>query len=205
MTDAFILGLSTGLYCVSTCFPLILPYTLAASSEKHKNFKIFISFLSGRLAGYIAVGMILGALGAFSSSYLDPHTSIQLKRISYPIAGVVLLAGGLKLSMPELKICKLYSRFYKSDINALLLGLITGLSLCPPFFAAAARVFGEQSTLGGALYFFIFYLGTSIWFLPLLGVPAIKRVVKPIQLISRTAMILIGIYYLVFMGILGAF
>ena len=205
MTDALILGLSTGLYCVSTCFPLILPFSLAEADGRGKNIRVMLSFLSGRLAGYIAVGLILGSLGAFSASFLDPYTSILLKRISYPVAGALMLLGGLFLSLPHLKICKVYGKFYRPGINALLLGLVTGFSLCPPFFAAAARVFGKQSTLGGALYFFLFYLGTSIWFIPLFGAPALKRFIKPLQLVSRTAMILIGAYYLVFMGILGSF
>ena len=204
MIEAFFLGLGTGTYCVTTCLPLILPFTLADTTDRRSNIKTVFLFLAGRLGGYISVGLILGAIGAFSIDYMNPHTAILLKRISYPAAGVLLLTAGLLYSFPKLKFCRLYSGFFKREMHAGLLGLVTAFSLCPPFFAAAARVFGKQSTLGGGLYFLFFFLGTTIWFLPLFGLQFLNRIIVPLKLISRTAMILIGGYYIVFMGILGS-
>ncbi|MDC7127234.1 MAG: sulfite exporter TauE/SafE family protein [Spirochaetales bacterium] len=205
MFSAFITGLSTGLYCVTTCLPLILPFSLSEDRSQAGRIRSILLFMAGRLVGYVTVGIILGQLGAFAVSYLNPHTAIILKRISYPVAGIILLAAGLLYGFPHLKFCSVYKKIYKPEISAAVLGIVTAFSLCPPFFAAAARAFGEQSTISGGMYFFIFFLGTSVWFLPLFGAGYLNRVIKPLRIISRTAMILIGGYYLIFMGILGSF
>ena len=202
--DALVLGTSTGLYCATTCAPLILPFIFSEKIESaKKNAGLISLFMAGRLIGYIITGFLLGALGAYAVDYLDPDLAHLFRRITYPAAGVFMLLGGILLNAPHWKICKIYKKFYRPGRNSLVLGLITGFSLCPPFFAAAARVFGQHSSFGGALYFFLFFLGSSIYFLPLFGVFIFKKHIDKIQMIARVAMVLIGVYYIIFLGILG--
>lgn len=202
--DGFLLGLSTGVFCISSCAPLIFPFLFSVKQKNAKGNAAMVSlFLAGRLLGYLAAGFILGSLGSFAAGFLDPGVSRTFTRISYPVAGLFMIAAALLLNFPEHKFCKAYSKVYSSGRNSLILGLVTGFSLCPPFFAAAARVFGQQSSLQGMFYFFLFFLGTSVYFLPLFGIHFLKKHLDKVRMFSRVAMLLIGIYYLVFLGIIG--
>ena len=205
MLDGFILGLSSGIYCATSCAPVILPLVFGEDQASgKKNVAMVGLFMLGRFFGYVAAGFILGAIGAYAVSYLDPVTARMFRRISHGLAGAFLLLGGLLHNFPELKVCEVYKKMYRPGRNALILGLITGFSLCPPFFAAAAKVFGTHGSFSGAVYFLLFSLGTSVYFLPLLGVHFLFKHLGKIQMVARMAMILIGVYYLLFIGIFGA-
>jgi len=206
MIDAFILGLSSGASCLTTCAPLILPVLLSEGGEKRKKNALLVTlFTSGRLAGYLVSGFILGSIGAFASSYMDPEVSRTFQRISYIAAGLIMTTAGLLYTFPEKKFCASWKNWSRPGTNAAALGLFSGFSLCPPLFAAAARVFGVQSSFGGMIYFLFFFFGTSIYFLPLFGLPLFRKHLDRIRLTAKTAVLLIGVYYLVFMGFLASF
>ena len=74
------------------------------------------------------------------------------------------------------------------------LGLLTGLNLCPPFVAAAVRA-AQAPGLPAALGFFaLFFVGTLVWFLPFLGVGAVRRFTAVPQVARFTAG-LVAVYY----------
>jgi len=74
-------------------------------------------------------------------------------------------------------------------------GFLSGLQVCPPFFAAvigAARTGG----LGGSLLFFLlFYLGTGIWFLPFPFIGTLGRF-RQVAQVARFCALLLGVYYI---------
>jgi hypothetical protein len=75
------------------------------------------------------------------------------------------------------------------------LGLLTGLSLCPPFVIAAVRA-AELGSAAAALRFFaVFFLGTSVWFVPLVSLGYVRRS-QAVTTVARMTMVLIAIYYL---------
>ena len=54
----------------------------------------------------------------------------------------------------------------------------------------------EAANLAAALFFFaVFFVGTSIWFVPFLGIGWIRRN-EAITTVARMAMVLIAFYYL---------
>lgn len=78
--------------------------------------------------------------------------------------------------------------------GAAVLGLLTGVSLCPPFVAAGVRA-AELGSLAAALLFFsAFFVGTSAWFVPFVGMGRIRRN-EAISTVARMTMGLIAIYY----------
>jgi len=78
--------------------------------------------------------------------------------------------------------------------GAAALGFLTGVSLCPPFVAAAVRV-AELGSLAAALFFFaVFFVGTSVWFVPFVGLGCIARN-EAVTTVARMAMVLIAFYY----------
>jgi sulfite exporter TauE/SafE len=211
--EAFVLGLSSGTYCATACAPVALPFLSSrpgAEKPFKKNALLVALFLGGRLAGYIAVGAALGLIGAYALSYVDPAFSRTLSRIAFAAAGALMIAAGLAESLLKARVCTLLRKVWRPGMGAFTFGLLTGASVCPPFFTAAARVFagsasgGLAAALGGAGYFLFFFLGTSVWILPLLALPALLGKSQVPRFIARSAMVMIGVYFLLVVGLLGA-
>ncbi|HAP42599.1 MAG: hypothetical protein A2087_14670 [Spirochaetes bacterium GWD1_61_31] len=222
--EGFLLGLSTGSYCVMTCLPLALPSILAEPAGHRANAARVGLFMLGRLLAYLAVGLLLGGLGTYAAGFLDPLHARRLQIASWLLSGAVLSLGGLLYHFPRLKLCQLTARWWRPGRGLFLLGLAAGLSICPPFVAAAARLFGAglvapslaggadgAATAGGPLagvwYFFSFYLGTSVWLIPLfaggwLASPRLANLRSGLKPVARGAMLLLGVYFLFFEGLL---
>lgn len=211
--EGFILGLTTGTYCVTACAPVALPLVFAEESDPAQPARKALAtgaartgiFLLGRLVAYVAVGFALGAVGAYAAGFADPGLARAGIRIAAVVSGIVLLVGGLARNFTKGKLCELARRAYRPESGLFIAGLATGLSLCPPFFAAAARVFGGAASgpLEGAAFFALFFLGTSVWFIPLLGVPFAVRKAPVLVMVARAAMLLLGVYYIGIVGLLG--
>jgi sulfite exporter TauE/SafE len=82
----------------------------------------------------------------------------------------------------------------------LTLGLLTGLNLCPPFLLAFTSAVLEGNLWGSLVFFSAFFLGTSLYFvpIPLLGLVKRNGVVRNI---GKMAAGVIGAYYL-YLGII---
>jgi glucose dehydrogenase len=78
------------------------------------------------------------------------------------------------------------------------LGFLTGLSLCPPFVIAGVRAAQLDSAAAALLFFAVFFVGTSVWFVPFVGLGCVRRN-EAVTTVARMAMVLIAVYYL-FLG-----
>jgi hypothetical protein len=204
--EGFLLGLSTGTYCLTACAPIALPLFAGEDPDARRNAGMLALFLSGRLAAYLAVGFLLGMIGAYAAGFVEPAFMHAALRVSAAISGLLLLLAAFARNPGSLKLCELARSLFKPGAGAFVAGLATGLSLCPPFVAAAARVFsgGADSGIGGALFFLSFFLGTAVYFLPLLGVPFVTKRLPMVKTVARMTMFLLGAYYLLVIGALGA-
>ncbi|HEY1405847.1 MAG TPA: sulfite exporter TauE/SafE family protein [Spirochaetota bacterium] len=201
LKEALLLGLSTGTYCARFCAPVVLPFIFSEETGRKKNVQYIGLFFAGRLIGYTVIGGILGGIGAYALGYLDPVLERKISGIAFVCIGIIMLAAGLKHNALPGKLCASVSKMYKPGGAALFLGLLTGLNLCPPFFAAASRVFmSNGGVYKGILYFAFFFIGTSVYFLPLFGVHLIKKNIQYVRMVSRLAMILLGIYFVFVLG-----
>ncbi|MFP4365338.1 MAG: sulfite exporter TauE/SafE family protein [Spirochaetia bacterium] len=206
--EAFLLGISAGTTCIITCAPIAVPVFLSKERNFTENLGTMGLFLGGRLIGYIIIGFILGMTGAFLRGFVDPAFEAELNAYVNIVIGLVLGLEALLLNAGENKFCRRISRHLPKGLPVIILGLLTGLNLCPPFFAAGARVFTAAPGTGlpgfsGALYFLFFFLGTSLYFLPLAGVPGITKNRGTLILIARMTMALVAVYFLIFIGIFG--
>ena len=212
LLEGFLLGLSTGTYCVMSCYPLILP-VLMSSLDGHKaNAKRVSLFVAGRFFSYILVGALIGMAGWYAQGFIPPDAQIIMKRISWLFAGTILVVGGIWTNFPRLKLCQTLPALWNAAHQSLELGVLAGLNLCPPFLAAGARIFAlpagssAGAALSGALYFFCFFLGTTVFLLPLfgtgfLGTNGAGKAKATIQNTARIIMLLLGCYFFFFEGI----
>lgn len=197
--EALVLGLVSGPACVASCGPVLVPTLLAEHTGLRMNVRYLSAFLGMRLLGYLvfaAVAWQVGTLVSLQSSASPAIFSV----IHILLAGVLLryaYAVGKSCShastQPELVM--IGSAKKRGIPGAAVLGLLTGVSLCPPFVAAGVRA-AEAASMAGALIFFsVFFVGTSIWFVPFAGMGWIRRNESVIT-VARMAMVLIAVYYL---------
>jgi hypothetical protein len=73
-------------------------------------------------------------------------------------------------------------------------GLATGVNLCPPFVAAGVRAAENASLWGALLFFFLFFLGTSVWFVPSVSIGLLRRF-EAVSAVARLTLFLLAAYY----------
>jgi len=192
--EGFLLGLGSGTACMAYCYPVLLPYMLSEGKDLRQGYGRLALFLTGRLIGYIAIGAVAGAVGGL----LDGEVS------SLIASGATLLIAVLLILRPLLRkrhrrdaLCTRQPQpvFSQGWYFPLLLGLCTGLSICPPFLMGITRAFAAGGIWQGVVFFIFFYSGTLVYFLPL---PLAGLVGKKIDIgfIADIAMVLMGLYYL---------
>ncbi|MCK5218584.1 sulfite exporter TauE/SafE family protein [bacterium] len=204
MGEGFLLGLSTGTFCAAHCLPVALPFIFSEDIRNAgQNARLVGLFLLGRFIAYLLAGFLLGMVGGYTMHYLDPMIQRRATALVYCLLGLIMLFSGLMYNFPKLQFCNIYKKIYRPGRGAMVYGFLTGISPCPPFIAAASRVLEKGGIWSGVLYFMLFFVGTSIYFLPLLGAWFFQKHMDSIRIIARLTMIFLGAYFLVFLGILG--
>lgn len=194
---SFILGLSSGIACISVCLPSITPILMGRRSTVAQSAKFVSVYLSGRLGAYLIAAAITTLFSA--AIYNVVSNRIVMTATQFVLAVIMILfAAGLLSSkcINPLKHKRLLT-FLKSNDYLLPLGLgfITSITLCPPFVSLVLQTAGEQSMARMLLLFTMFFLGTLPYFLPvpLIGLSRRKGVFK---IIGHYAAAIMGCVYL---------
>lgn len=184
--SGFLAGLSTGVYCLGLCLPIFLPVLLSQKRNLKSSFSLILEFSTGRLAGYLVFGLVVGWLG----QQIQSNSIHLLATLINTWNGILLIL--YSLGTIDKKFCGFLP--FKKIRWAFLLGFLTGINVCPPFLASLSYVFNLRSALNSLLYFFFFFLGTSLYLIPsaLLGV---FTKVNWITKIARISGVLAGIYF----------
>lgn len=174
MTPAQILqplfaGLSVGFFCLSYCFPFMGSLLAAEHRPLKTNGLLIFEFLAGRLIGYLLFGILLGYLG----ERLDYGWLRLMADFSFIALSIFLVLYLLGLMKNKSDFCNT-PRFLKNR-SPLWMGLLMGINVCPPFLLSAVYVFKQQSPLYGVFYFALFFLSSSVYFLPLLFIGLAAR------------------------------
>ncbi len=200
--QGLLLGLANGTLCVAYCAPVLMPYMLGEGRRVRFNFVILGEFLLGRLAGYLLFGVV---------AWVTHRLLLEkLSRRDLVLGVVYLLLSGLLLSYGASRPAgecaagrarSLIPRFLTRNPATLpvVLGLLTGLNLCPPFLLAFTGAATSRSLAESSLFFLLFFLGTSVYFVPAPFVGAFTRF-GGLRTIGRLAGIIVAVYYL-YLGI----
>ena len=163
-------GLAVGAFCLSYCFPFMGAYLAAEDRPLRKHVQIVAEFLLGRLLGYLGFGLAAGYLGRqFDSSVLRLATSI-----SFVLLSLIMFLHLTGLIRRKKILCG--SLHFLKNKSPVLMGFLMGINLCPPFLLSVAYIFKQQSPFYGMVYFALFFLSSSIYFLPLVLVGLLARV-----------------------------
>jgi len=198
-----LLGLTNGTICLAACVPVLLPYLVGEGERLKRNALVLAGFLGGRLVGYLAFGLLAWLFGLALPAALPGR--LRWAGAIYLVLGLLLAAYGFR--PPRTELCLLPAaegpaRRLAERRPALLpplLGLLTGLNLCPPFLLAFTEAVATGTLAGSLLFFLAFYATTSLFFVPLPFLGALGRY-PAIRTVGRLAAGVVGVYY-VYLGV----
>ncbi len=188
LINGFLLGLSTGIFCLSYCLPIYIPLLIVEKYDKIQIWWVFLKFTLGRLIAYIIFGAIVGYLGNRLTGLLFQKT-ISLAMI---ILALLIIAYSLGLTIPQSKFC-----FYFRKIKVpFWVGFLTGINICPPFLLALSYGFTTGGIISGILFFFAFFVGTTLYTAPFTFAGYLSQN-KILRQIGTFSAFLVGIIFLI--------
>ncbi len=191
LSEAFILGLSMGPACLGYCAPVCVPLLACEHRPWKGGVRVLGLFLLGRLLGYSVVGLLVGAAGNLLLSKVTPAIWGGVRIL----LGLLLVLFGLLGDSHKLRWFKRPGGDPASPWFAASLGLLTGLNLCPPFGAAIAGAASSSAITSALFYFWAFFAGTAICFIPLLIISPFSRI-DALRQIARICLFLAGAWLL---------
>ncbi len=197
--EAFLLGLASGPACVASCGPVVVPSLLAEGAGWRVNARYLTSFLGTRFLGYLLFAVVAWELGVLVSP--APGARTWIYGGIHVLLGVALLWYARSIGRGCAHDCAgtglvRIGRVGKRGVpGAAVLGLLTGVSLCPPFVAAGLRAAQLGSIAAALLFFAVFFIATTLWFVPFVGLGCVKRN-ESVIFVARTAMVIVALYYL---------
>jgi sulfite exporter TauE/SafE len=197
--EALALGLASGPACLAACGPALVPTLLTTRPGLKPNAGFLFSFLGARLLGYLIFAVVAWELGALVSVPPRPRV-LLLGAVNISLASVLL--GYAYVARHQCvegcqgsRLVQIETRKDRRVGGAAVLGLLTGLNLCPPFLTVGVRAAQLGSAAQAILFFTSFFVGTSAWFVPFTGFSCITRN-QGVITVARMTMVLIAFYYL---------
>lgn len=196
--QGFLLGLANGTVCLAYCAPVLVPYILGEGKRTGQNFATLGQFLGGRLCGYLLFGALAWGAGRLMLQWGN-YRELAFGLVYIALAAT-LLAYGLTNPTTPCAARSLKGRLMQCLVRwpfllPLVLGFFTGLNLCPPFLLAFSGAAWTGNLARSVVYFLTFFLGTSIYFLPMPFLGLLERF-KALRMIGRLAGAVVALYYL---------
>jgi hypothetical protein len=136
---------------------------------------------------------LFGVAAGFLGRQIAELNRSYFTAIAYCVFSVMLFLSAFRANRRE-KGCTLpaWGRFADSPF---LLGVATGINYCPSFLIALTRAIDLSGPLSGGLLFSAFFLGTSIFLVPLFvfGVLGNKKVLR---LAGQVSAVLVGTWFI---------
>jgi cytochrome c biogenesis protein CcdA len=196
--EGFFLGISSGTVCLAHCLPVMVPYFLGEANGVKRSVLSLIQFLLGRLTGYVLFGCVAWIAGRFLF-HSSAHREL-LFGVIYLLLSLLMAIYGLLGSKKKCRIKRyngVIGKFvtHKKWVIAVAMGFLTGINFCPPFllaFSSSAHV--GDSLFQSVLYFVLFFLGTAIYFIPivLLG---FGNLLERLRTIGKMTAIVMALYF----------
>lgn len=191
--NALALGLSTGIYCLGACLPIMVPYLLSEDRKFSRNIFLIIEFSAGRFLAYI----LFGILAAYFGMNLQSIASRRIIAGGIVLLSFFVIAYSLYKNFPTLKVCSLINRYIPLSKLPFLLGFLIGVNICPPFLLAMAYLAQKADYAKAIVFFGVFFLATSLYIIPLIFAGAATKFER-VQHVGRIAGLLAGGWFLIY-------
>ncbi len=187
--EGFTLGFSTGTICLVSCTPIYLPYLISENRSFSKNIWKVLEISLGRFFSYIVFGLLAGWIGSnIATINRDIFTAI-----AYILLSTFMVLSVIRTKKKQGK-CHIPA-VTKITSSAFLLGVFTGINFCPSFLIALSKAVDLAGPISGALLFFGFFVGTSIFLIPL-AFSGFLAYIKNLKFIAQIASIAIAVWFL---------
>jgi len=195
LAEGFLLGLATGTTCLATCGPVYVPYLMQYRQSLSESLFTVLELSAGRFVSYLVVGAAAGLLGG----HIDIKTKGVLTATAYSLFSIFLLITAFRTHRHDH--CCPTGRWAGIIDRPLVLGLLTGINVCPPFLLALTKAVSGSGVAAGATLFAAFFVGTSLFLAPiaafgLLGAQMFFRSV------ARWGAVAVSVWFLVQAGLL---
>ncbi len=192
IVEGWLLGLSTGPYCLGACAPFLVPYLFAEGRKGWAaNARLLGEFLLGRCVAYLAFGLVVGWVG----EALAPHLTQRLASIALAVTATLMLVYAVSRQWPMWRACLGAQEGFRRLRMPFILGLLVGINICPPFVAGIMRLWQLGAWSSSVAFFLSFFVGTSLYLLPLLGASPFTSIAR-FQSIGTLSAILISVWFL---------
>jgi len=169
------LGLSSGGHCFWTCAAVMGPYLVStdgrgagAAATRWSTVPAALRTLGwynlGRLIAYLTVGLVVSWLAARGAAL---PVALQA---GARIAVAAVLAVSLVRPAPEQRCWGA-----RRGLGAFTVGVLQGLSPCPPFLAAVGLGLSASGPAAGLLLFVALFVSTALFTLPLALLEPLRR------------------------------
>lgn len=195
MTKMFITpllaGLSVGIYCFVYCLPFTATVMVSEEGDKRKDLLNVLKFVSGRLVGYTLFGAAVGLLG----ERIQGPVVNTIVTVSLLLLSILLILHAAGLIGIRQSFCSNIRRY--SAGFPFIMGILMGINICPPFLMSLAYVFTLHNILDGIIYFLVFFVGTSVYFLPLFFLGFLNRL-REFRIVGGIAAIIVGALFFIY-------
>lgn len=195
LSEGFILGIATGTTCLATCGPVYTPYLMQVNRTWKSSLLVILELCAGRFVAYLVIGALAGAFGGA----IPEEQRVPLTIVAYLLFSVFLIISSLRSHRKE-RFCPV-GRWYAFTERPLLLGVVTGINLCPPFLIAFTRAIDNAGVFAGMLFFSAFFVGTTLFLLPL-AIAGVAGQRLMFRRVGRMAGVVVGIWFIVQAGIM---
>jgi sulfite exporter TauE/SafE len=193
--EGLTLGLATGVSCLASCGPVYAAYLFSEKRTGRQSLGVLLTLNLGRFAAYVCFGALIGLLGGG----IPNSVRVPLAYSGYILFSVFLMVSTLRVNR-KCGGCGV-SKWMKFTGSPFLLGILTGFSLCPAFLIAMTSALDAGGAFNGALLFAGFFLGTTVYMLPLF-IAGLFTVRKWFTTVARVLAVFVAVYFLV-VGVRG--
>jgi sulfite exporter TauE/SafE len=173
MTDSFILGLSSGSACIATCGLVMFPYLMSGSSGIKKIAIDLALFLFSRLVIYFILATLAWYFG--QALFSNPVVRNIVPGILYIVFAIMLVWYSIDKNLNRKCPAKIVKTVNNHRLIPIFLGVVNSLGFCPALFIILTKSAIQGIILHSYLAFLAFFVGSSVWFLPLPLAGRIKK------------------------------
>jgi len=193
MIDSLILGLSSGSACVATCGIVMFPYLMSGTAGIKKITIDLSIFMITRFTTYFILATLSWYFG--QALFSNPVVRNIVPGILYIVLSCMLVYYSITKSRKPNCQVKLITSIHNKKLIPVLIGIVNSLGFCPALFIVLTKGATQNSLIQSYLTFTAFFIGSSVWFLPLPFVGKIKKV----EILKTIGILATGLAGIIFM------
>ena len=173
MTDSFILGLSSGSACLATCGIVMFPYLMAGEAGVKKIAIDLSLFLLTRFVIYFMLATFAWHFG--QAFFNNPVVRNIIPGILYIVFAILLVWYSIDKNRNPACPAKIIKSVNDRRLVPVLLCVVNSLGFCPALFLILTKSAIQVTLAQSYIAFLAFFVGSSLWFLPLPLAGKIRR------------------------------